>query len=225
MNKLIVTLLFLTMISTISTAQKPELIYVGDPMCSWCYGFSGELKKIKEKYADKLDFKILVGGLRPDETQYMDAAMKRFLEHHWKQVNKASGREFSYEILKRNDFIYNTKMTCKAVLAFDMLNKNNTYHFFFELQKAFYFENLDVTLPENCAKVAERFSVNKTDFLKNINSIDAENATINQFKEANQMGATGFPTVFLKKDGKLIKLCEGFEKFEKLDAKIEGLLK
>jgi putative protein-disulfide isomerase len=204
-------------------AQKNELIYIGDPMCSWCYGFSGELAKIKDKYAAELDFKLLVGGLRPDETQLMDAAMKRFLEHHWKQVNKASGKEFKYDILKRNDFIYNTFMACKAVKAVKILKPELAHNYFFILQKAFYSDNVDVTVAENCALVAEKMGINKNEFIKTINAVDT--STRAEFSEAHSMGATGFPTVFLKKEGKLIKLCEGYESFEKLDAKIAGLLK
>ena len=52
--------------SAIDTTQNIEIIYVGDPMCSWCYGIAPELKKLKSHYDTKnIPFKIIVNGLRP----------------------------------------------------------------------------------------------------------------------------------------------------------------
>ena len=31
-----------------------ELIYVGDPMCSWCYGFAAAKKKLEDQCAGRL---------------------------------------------------------------------------------------------------------------------------------------------------------------------------
>lgn len=28
--------------------NKPALIYIGDPLCSWCYGIAPELDKLKK---------------------------------------------------------------------------------------------------------------------------------------------------------------------------------
>lgn len=30
-----------------TTSESLEVIYVGDPMCSWCYGIAPELDKLK----------------------------------------------------------------------------------------------------------------------------------------------------------------------------------
>ncbi|MFQ5523922.1 MAG: DsbA family protein, partial [Acidimicrobiia bacterium] len=38
-----------------------KLIYVGDPMCSWCWGFAPEI----EDLADEYPVEVVVGGLRP----------------------------------------------------------------------------------------------------------------------------------------------------------------
>ena len=73
---------------------KPKLIYIGDPMCSWCYGFSNELSFIVEEYEDTVEFEMIMGGLRPYNTETM-IDLKDFLSHHWEDVAKASGKKFS----------------------------------------------------------------------------------------------------------------------------------
>jgi len=41
------------------------LIYVVDPMCSWCWGFSPVLKELMRQYQGQISFQLMVGGLRP----------------------------------------------------------------------------------------------------------------------------------------------------------------
>ncbi len=41
-----------------------KLIYFGDPMCSWCYGFAPELKEIISNLPE-VEFQLILGGLRP----------------------------------------------------------------------------------------------------------------------------------------------------------------
>ena len=48
-----------------------KLIYVGDPMCSWCWGFAPEI----ESLADDYPIEVVVGGLRPGPSaQPLDVA-------------------------------------------------------------------------------------------------------------------------------------------------------
>jgi len=40
-----------------------KLVYYYDALCGWCYGFSPVMSKIENKYSDKLDIKVISGGL------------------------------------------------------------------------------------------------------------------------------------------------------------------
>ena len=42
------------------------LIYIGDPMCSWCWGSSDVVKEARASALEKgIQFSAIVGGLRP----------------------------------------------------------------------------------------------------------------------------------------------------------------
>ena len=56
--------------------SKMKLIYIGDPMCSWCYGFGKELSALLERLPD-LQLEIVVGGVRAGATGVLDEAGKR----------------------------------------------------------------------------------------------------------------------------------------------------
>ena len=45
-----------------------QLVYVADPLCSWCYGFGPELTRLLERIPQaKVD--LVMGGLRPYNTE------------------------------------------------------------------------------------------------------------------------------------------------------------
>ncbi|MEM9895321.1 MAG: hypothetical protein AAF789_03035 [Bacteroidota bacterium] len=97
---------------------KTEIIYVGDPMCSWCWGISPELKKLQEALPrNRVSFKILVGGLRPGGGDRWDAQMKFFLRDHWEHVSEMSGQVFNYNLLELDHFNYDTEPSCRAMVA------------------------------------------------------------------------------------------------------------
>ena len=44
-------------------AEK-RLVYLADPMCSWCYGFSPVIAAIAERFEDRMPLQLVMGGLR-----------------------------------------------------------------------------------------------------------------------------------------------------------------
>ena len=48
--------------------EENSIIYVGDTMCSWCYGFAPELDKFIANHPE-LKIRLVQGGLRPNNDQ------------------------------------------------------------------------------------------------------------------------------------------------------------
>ena len=68
-----------------------SLIYVGDPMCSWCYGFGVPLGQLLERFPE-LPVQLVLGGLRAYNTQVMDAALKADQSAAWVDVSGLPGQ-------------------------------------------------------------------------------------------------------------------------------------
>ena len=147
-----IVLIFLTLMHM--TSPKPKLIYVGDPMCSWCYGIAPELDQIRNHYGDRLDYELVLGGLRPYNTESM-TDLKAFLTDHWQDVNKASKQPFNYGVLDRSDWLYDTEPACRAAVVFRDKYPDLSFDFFAAVQKAFYYDN------QNPAKVETYLSILK----------------------------------------------------------------
>ena len=127
-----------------------QLIYVADPMCSWCYGFGPELDALLDVLPDaRLD--IVLGGLRAGNTEPLDAARKAAILTHWQHVEQASGLPFARSGMERPGFIYDTEPACRAVVAARLLGTDLDLPWrialdvFHAIQHAFYAEGRDVT--------------------------------------------------------------------------------
>ncbi len=98
--------------------SSPSLLYFGDPMCSWCYGFAPVLRRIHEAYAD-LPVVCVLGGLRPGpKAQVLDERLGRFLRQEWAKISEVTGQTFGLGILAREGFVYDTEPASRAVVIF-----------------------------------------------------------------------------------------------------------
>ena len=85
-----------------------HLIYFADPMCSWCWGFSTVIDHILRSFSQKLSMRLVMGGLRPSESEPMSDDDKARTRLHWEQVEAASAQTFSFDFFQRNKYVNNT---------------------------------------------------------------------------------------------------------------------
>jgi len=203
--------------------SKAQLIYFGDPMCSWCYGFSPEMSEALDSLAEDVDFQIVTGGLRPYNTETM-ADLGDFLQQHWEDVNKRSGQPFSYEILKDKTFVYDTEPACRAVVLMRVLKPESEFEFFKEVQTQFYQKNKNTNLTETYAELATAFGLNKTEFAKKFESDEFKEKVKEDFTYAQNIGVQSYPTLVLKNGDDLYLIAQGYVEAETIIEKCEKIL-
>jgi len=169
-----------------------QIIYVGDPMCSWCWGISNEFEYLKNQYKSTLEIKIIMGGLRPGPGENMDQETKDFIRHHWEQVNKTTGQSFNYSLLEPNTkFIYDTEVPSRSVIIIREENPAITFDFFKDIQSAFYTRNENTNNVETYLSLLTKYEVDKNQFLKKFESANATDRSYQDFQLARQLGVTG----------------------------------
>lgn len=199
-----------------------KIIYVGDPMCSWCYGMAPELMKLKAKY-DDIPFQTIVGGLRPGGGDPWDEQMKDFLAHHWKQVEERSGQQFGYKLFDRQEFNYDTEPSCRAVVTSRKWLKDADLDFFEAIQVKFYKDSEDPTTDEFYKSICEEFEIPYTEFLKEFHSDKMKELTNAEFQLNRSWGISGYPTVVLQKEEKLYAIARGYSVLENMEPLIEQI--
>lgn len=193
--------------------EKSSLIYIGDPMCSWCYGLSPELNEALDVLKDDVDFELVMGGLRPYNDETM-SDLKDFLTDHWKEVHERTGQKFSYDILEESEMNYDTEPACRAVVTMRSINPDLSYDFFKSVQHAFYFQNRNPLLTETYVEIAEKLGVSGEDFKEKFESLEMKDKVREDFNLSAEIGATSFPTLILKKEGNYFLISRGFSKSE-----------
>ena len=200
-----------------------EMIYFGDTMCSWCWGFAPVVTQLRDKYQGRVKFTLSLGGLRPgDLAEPMNDKTKRYIKHHWHEVAKATGQPFKYDFFEWNDFVYDTEPASKAVRTMREISPEHEFDFFKEVQHAFYAENLNVTTDEVLYELAQKYEIDMVSFKEVFNSEDLKKNTYREFYSAAQLGVTGFPTILFQEDGKYMYLTRGYQPFENLDQYVEA---
>ncbi len=207
----------------------PALIYIADPMCSWCYGFDPELARLLEGLPGmKLD--VMVGGLRPNNTQPIDAILRTTLLEHWKRVHEASGLTFCNEALAHEGLIYNTEPACRAVVAARTLAPEAALKVFQAIQHAFYAEGLNVTQGEVLAQVASialtraGCPIDTQSFHSKWMEESVIAATHADFVQTQRWGIFGFPTLILEHGDKLDLVTSGYVKTEALVERMQAII-
>lgn len=199
---------------TRAMAQSDTLIYIGDPMCSWCYGFGPELDKIKTAFPET-PFYMIMGGLRAGGTEKM-SELKDFLQEHWHEVQKATNQPFNYAILNQDDVLYDTEPACRAVHLVGIMKPTVQYEYFKALQTSFYYHN---TLPnddDTYVQLAAQYGIDAESFHKKYMEPITKMDTYSEFDLANSMGVKGFPTLILKMQDKLYLVTSGYQKAENI---------
>lgn len=208
------------------TREPPdtELIYVGDPMCSWCWGIAPELDSLLSSFPD-LQLRIVVGGLRPGpNAQTVGPELAGYLAHHWEEVEARSGQPFDRTLLERHGWSYDTEPACRAVVVMRELAPHETFRFFKRLQRAFYAEGRPVWDPDAYGRLIEGFDVDASEFLDAFGSQKAIKATWQDFSLARSWGINGFPTIVFRQGSTGQIIARGYTTADAMRSAISSLV-
>jgi putative protein-disulfide isomerase len=202
--------------------KKPLIIYIADPMCSWCYGFAPEIAKVKAAYPEH-EFRTIMGGLRPGGTDTM-ASMSEFLEHHWKEMSERTGQPVNYGIIGDENFILDTEPGCRAVVAARKMGVVDDLAFFHEVQKAFYVDNHSMTSTNTFEQIATKAGLDAVTFKEVFESEETKYDTRAEFQLSSEMGIRGYPSVVLRHNGQLFLATNGYRTFEDLNQVMQNII-
>lgn len=216
----------LQMIGNNTLTEKTEIIYIGDPMCSWCWGISPALIKLRDHYRSKeVGFRVVVGGLRPGGGDPWNQEMKDFLREHWGHVTEKSGQPFGYELMDKEDFNYDTEPSCRAIVAAKPLVGDQEMEFFEEVQRKFYVESEDPGALLFYESICEKFNMDFSEFSQRFESEEVRYETRNEFMLNRQWGVQGYPSIVLLHRDQLFLVAHGYATLADMKAQIEKTIK
>lgn len=187
-----------------------RLLYVMDPLCSWCWGFAPVMDAIQTAHPN-LDIHMVAGGLRPGQRDPLDAASREALGEHWEAVEIASGQPFLSPDDLPAGFVYNTEPPCRALVVGRELDGSRVWALVKAIQHAFYAQGLDVTQTAQLVELAEQAGYDRPAFSERFDAELTRAAIAADFSWTRDLGIAGFPTLLAQRDGQLALLTNGYQ--------------
>lgn len=221
-------LLFIFLISfsgfTSKPMEKPELIYVYDPLCGWCYGFSPVMMKVKEKYGDSLKITVISGGMVVGEREGPIGNMAPFIKQAYKHVEQLSGVKFGEPFIKgtleEGKMHFSSVPPSLALSVFKSMNEGNSMEFAHAIQKMIYYDGKDLNQVTSYVELLKPFGVDEKEFQNRFKDSTYLKSMRSDFDYSDELGVNGFPAVFIKYKGKLFPITNGYDSYEKIEKKI-----
>lgn len=201
-----------------------EFIYIGDPMCSWCYGFSPVIQALYRKHKNDVKMTLTVGGLHVGDNCIHDDRRAEFLREHWQEIGERSGQPFKLDILDKKGWLYDTETACRAVVAMRGLRPGAEFPYFAAIQSGFYAENRDSNADATYAEAALNFGVEAEEFLACYHDPATKEETLNDFRWSQSIGITGFPSVLVRDKEDYAALTLGYQPLEAIEAPLANWL-
>jgi putative protein-disulfide isomerase len=193
-----------------------RLLYVMDPMCSWCWGFAPVLESLAEQAAAAgVPLQLVLGGLRRDAVAIDAAARVRYLGY-WQAVNASTGQLFNFVDGLPEGLVYDTEPACRALVTARSLDVDSVWPLTQSIQRAFYTQGVDVTRASILVDLAERAGIPRIVFAEAFDSAEQREATLADFSWVQDLGISGFPTLLAERNGQLALLTNGYQPLEVL---------
>lgn len=196
--------------------MSARLVYVMDPLCSWCWGFAPVAEALVRQAQDSgVQLHLVMGGLRANDAP-LDPSTRRYILDHWQSVQQTTGQPFLFEAALPDGFVYDTTPVCRAVVTARQLDPHAAWQLVGLIQAAFYTQGRDVTQGSLLAELAEQAGLNRQQFAELFDSVELKSATAADFAWVQGLGIAGFPTLLAERNGQLALLTNGYQPLEAL---------
>jgi len=197
--------------------QRPELIYVYDALCGWCYGFSPVITRLYEDYKDRLDFLVLSGGMVRGDSIGPVSQISSYIKKVYKTVEQTCGVKFGEKYL--NDFLENEDAVltsipaARAMAVFRLEKPQLSVVFASRLQKGLFHDGMLCDDTASMGEMAAEFGLDAQQFISKMDANDITTIIDNEFKIVKDMGINGFPSLLLRKGEKMEPIAKGYRDY------------
>jgi len=200
--------------------EKPTLIYVMDPLCGWCYGFSPVMQKVYDTYKDKVNFKVVTGGMIIDEKVGPIGKIAPFLKKATAQVTQHTGAEFSPlfldTILQKGTQILTSLQPSIAIQICKKEKPDSIFSFLTALHKDIYIHGLQTAEAKDYGRLAKAMGFDPKSFINFVTKQEYIDAAKEDFKEAEALGIESYPALLLRETEGIRVISRGFVHWDQL---------
>lgn len=206
---------------------KPTLLYIMDPLCGWCYGFSPVVAQLHEKYQDRMDFRVVPGGMVTGPRVEPVSKMADYILGAYTRVEEMTGVKFGEPYLDRlreGSTISASEPPCRALHLFSTFHPDRAVEYAYQLQRAIYLDGYDWNDSETYAHLARLFNIDTKEFVRQWEGEEARYAVQQEFQWVQATGINGFPCIVIEKDEQYYLATQGYRPADDVELVMEKIL-
>jgi putative protein-disulfide isomerase len=191
--------------------MKTTLIYVHDPMCSWCWGFSDVYQQLLELLPEGIEVRRLLGGLALDSDEPMPESMQAMLQQTWHHIEEMiPGKRFNFDFWTQCLPRRSTYPACRAVIAAREQGEQYDPIMTAAIQQAYYLRAMNPSDIETLVTLAEELHLDTQKFAQDLESKWLEQEFERQLEFTRRSPTSGFPSLAIDLDGQLTAVVQDY---------------
>lgn len=218
--KVIVILLFVGFVSIMKAQEKPTLIYVMDPLCGWCYGFSPVMQRVYDTYKEQAHFEVVTGGMVTGNEIGPIGAIAPFLKKATAQVTQHTGAEFSPKfidtILAEGTQILTSVEPSIAVQICKSKKPDSLFAFLTALHKEIYIHGLKTANISDYSRLFREIGFDGSKFMNDFKNKKHRDMAHRDFKKAESLGVESYPALLMRSKQGIKVIARGYVHWNQL---------
>lgn len=208
--------------------MKPMLIYVYDPLCGWCYGFHQVMEKIQQRFGDRLNIDVRVGGLAVGERAQTINEGFGYIKDGLQQVEKSTGIEFGRNfkmLVEEGSYMYDSMPACRAQKTMNELAPEKALSFAGTLQNALFRDGKNLNEWSTYEELISDYDIDADEFKSRFESDELKNRLIDEFTWCRNRGATGFPSLLIQIEDEISVMTRGYRPYDTVESHLHHLIR
>ena len=182
------------------------MVFVTDPMCSWCWGMADSIKEIYEKYKAKIELDLMLGGMNTDSTDCVGDYGKKFLMHLWNEIHQTTGKEFGFKL--PHSYVHNSLLPCLAIELVKSEDIDRAFDLLYELQSLFFVKGANINDMHLLLELLPNYGVTREQASLAMDQSSVKERVKFQFENSRSFGTSVLPSMLFD-DGEGYKLLLG----------------
>lgn len=199
-------------------SDLPELLYIYDAYCGWCYGMSPVMQRIQTDFAGRLTISVLSGGMLTGEHAEPIGANWSYVEGAMPQVEQATGAQFgaAYKQLgKAGTYLQDSEAPARALYSVRQLDAHSrVLDFAHAVQQALFEHGEDLNAVGTYEPLVQALELDFGEFARRFALPETGAAVRREFEAVGRIGVQGFPTIILRAGSQGYVLSRGFQPYE-----------
>lgn len=200
-----------------------QILYLFDPLCGWCFGFSNTILQFYKKLNTEYEFVAIPGGMITGSRVGPASQSKGYIIDVIPRLESLTGVKFGAGYFKMLDSntIFDSEPPSRALHTFRSFQFEKAIEYVHTMQHAHFVDGRDYNDLSLYPELAEPFGISPQDFTERFHDERIAQNVQMEFAWARESGVQGYPTVVLRSGQKYYMLAHGYAPIDSLEASLQ----